>query len=799
MKKGFVLILLIIFLQKSICAKSHVVDLTVAYSTVNFTGFPARAITVNNQIPSPTLKFKEGDTVTINVHNLLDKETAIHWHGIILPWQMDGVMNITQKGIPPGSTFSYHYTLHQSGTYWYHAHAGLQEQEGVYGAYIIEPKTPPPFSYNKDFEIVLSDWKNTRADQVQANLKKTGEYYGSRFPLQPSLLNFIKSYNKASEKERKKLLMDYKMMQLMRMSIFDLSDIAYDTFLMNGNPSNRPWTRHVKVGDVVRLRFIGAASNTFFRVKIPDSTLEMVHVQGNDVVPYSVKDFFIGPGETNDVLVRIKNNKPYIIYAESFDKVGKVLGALITSPNQDIPYEKIKPFPEPKPSTRVKMKNEKARGLKPMEHMGMQSNLNHQPRINTIAVSCDPCSDSKQKNHKKEQKKTVTIGTKYQNLKAKYKTNDSTKAVYKTIEIKLFGFMDNFIWFINGVPEYNSKPIKLLPNKRYRLVFINNSMMHHPMHLHGHWFILRNGHKNYDPLLHTLDIPPGSEVTADIDTDASGQWFFHCHMLNHMASGLARTFQYSSIIEIAKGKMQPKDIVKDTPYHNRPIVRVDKIRPIPLSLVENPVHTPNKFFGASWIELGGNFSKGRQLLTYHGLYGPDFNKLQLFVNDAEREKGVISNADIDIFYWRQISQFWMIKGGANYFYKPSKTPYWQPGMGIEGLAPYFITNNLRFYYHKGSVKADIELGRNTQLTNNLFLRTRFRAIGATKTITKDQIGNSLNETQYVVSPNYRLMPGLAIFMEYEYSKYHGTLKNIRHNLGKPLVENSLFFGLSLIV
>ncbi|WP_026069548.1 multicopper oxidase domain-containing protein [Legionella tunisiensis] len=153
-------------------AKHHIIDLTVAYDTVNFTGYPARAITVNHQIPAPTLRFKEEDEVTINVHNHLDKEAAIHWHGIILPWQMDGVMNITQRGIPPGATFQYRYILHQSGTYWYHSHVGLQEQEGLYGAYIIEPKSSPPFKYNKDFEVVLSDWKNTKADHIQANVKK---------------------------------------------------------------------------------------------------------------------------------------------------------------------------------------------------------------------------------------------------------------------------------------------------------------------------------------------------------------------------------------------------------------------------------------------------------------------------------------------------------------------------------------------------------------------------------------------------------------------------------------------------
>ena len=793
MKKGFAGFLLIFIVSTVAWSKHHTIDLTVSYDTVNFTGHPARAITVNHQIPAPTLRFQEGDVVTINVHNHLDKETAIHWHGIILPWQMDGVMNVTQKGIPPGATFKYHYKLRQSGTYWYHAHAGLQEQEGLYGAYIVEPKSPPPFSYNKDVEIVLSDWKNTKADHIQANLKKTGEYYGAGFPMQPSLLHFMQSYSKASKKERKMLWKDYKMMQFMRMGIYDFSDIAYDTFLMNGHPTNSPFLKKVNVGDTVRLRVIGASANTFFKVKIPGSTLNMVHVQGNDVKPHPVKDFFIGPGETYDVLVKIQENKPYIIYAESFDKVGQALGALVTNPNQKINFSKVTPFPEPKPATRTKMKNEKTRGLKPMKSMGMQSTLHHQPLINTIPEARISSSENQQN------KKIVTVGTKYRDLKASYPTNKPHRSIYKTVDIKVFGFMGRYIWFINGVPEYNAKPINLLPGKRYRLKFTNNSMMHHPLHMHGHWMILRNGHGAFDPLLHTIDVPPGSMVTADLDTDASGQWFFHCHMLNHMISGLARIFQYNDIVEVAKGDKKPAQEIKETGFYNRPIVRVDEIRPIPLSLVENPHSHPQKIWAASFVEVGGDFTKNRQTLTYHGLFGPDFNKLQLFINDAEMAKGQIENADIDIFYWRLLNQFWIAKGGLNYFYRPSQTPYWQPGVGFEGVMYYFIANNSRFYYHKGALKADIEFMRNTQLTNNLFFGTGFRAIAATKTIANDQIGSGLNQTQYILRPNYRLIPGIAAFLEYEHVKYHGVLKNIRLNNGESKSEDSIFIGLSFII
>lgn len=797
MKKIWFYPLFLAFFSSLSLAKSHTIELTVAYDTVNFTGFPARAITVNHQIPAPTLRFKEGDTVTIHVHNQLDKETAIHWHGILLPWQMDGVMNLTQRGIPPGQSFTYHYKLRQSGTYWYHAHAGLQEQDGLYGAYIIDPRSPPPFSYNKEFAIVLSDWKNTRGDHIQANLKKTGEYYAQGFPIQPSLLHFLKSYYKASKSERKKLWMDYKMMQYMRMGIFDFSDVAYDAFLLNGHTSHKPWLKQVKVGDVVRLRFIGASANSFFRVKIPDTSMQMVHIQGNDVVPYPLENFLIGPGETNDVLIKIEKNKPYIIYAQSFDKVGEAVGALITEPLQPVPYQSISSFPDPKPATRTKMKNEKARGLMPMKHMGMQSQLHHQPLINTIPEAHLP--QTTEHSAHKNPEKYVTVGTKYQHLKAKRKTNDPKRPIYKTVKMDLFGFMDQFIWFINGVPAYNAKPINLLPGKRYRLVFVNNSMMHHPLHLHGHWMILRNGHGAYDPLLHTIDVPPGSMVTADLDTDASGQWFFHCHMLNHMISGLARTFQYNDIISVAEHKKKPADIIQETGFYNRPIVRVDEVRPIPLSMVKEAKTHPQQLWAANFIEFGTDFEKNRQTLTYQGLYGYDFNKIQVFINDAEMNKGSVENADTDIFYWHLINQFWALKAGANYFYRPAQTPYWQPGFGFEGLMYYFIANNSRFYYHKGAWKADIEFSRNTQLTDNLFFGLSARATAATKTIAEDQIGNGLNQTWLTLGPSYRIKPGISVFMEYEYVKYFGSLKKIRSNIGEASTENSLFFGIRLII
>ncbi|RDI37963.1 Copper resistance protein A (plasmid) [Aquicella lusitana] len=841
-KKTIWIILLNIFSLSPVFAAERVINLVVDYKTVYFAGKPRKAIAVNNQIPAPTLHFKQGEKVTINVYNRLDKETAIHWHGVLVPWQMDGVLGITQQGIQPGNVFKYQFTLKQSGTYWYHAHAGLQEQQGLYGAFIIDPPRSPSYQYTKDYVVVLSDWSNTYPDQIFANLKKEGDYYSPRFPLQASLVKFIRDYRNADTAERKKLIHDYQMMQQMRMSIYDINDVAYDAFLLNGRSPSNPWMAPVKVGDTVRLRFIGAGGETIFRVKIPGTQAKMVHIQGNDVRPYAVNDFTVAPGETYDILLKIAKDEPYIIYAESADTVGAAYGALVTRPDQFVNFKQIMPFPEPPPVTREMMANMM---MTNMDHgsmkMDMQSHaptkrksvrsMNHQ-MITASAPMGHHAHNMKSKTHegmKINQEntsdhamempieptilgdqvtpasmdppaitETKTIGTKYQQLKAAIKTNDPNKPVQDVIRMELFGYMDRFIWMINGLPEYKTKPILLEPAKRYRLIFTNNSMMRHPMHIHGHWFILRNGHGAYDPLLHTIEVPPGGTAVADIDTDASGQWFFHCHMLYHMVAGMSRVFQYSTLIEISKGEAKPEDIVKQSNYFNRPIVRVDEVKPIDFSLVKHPMAHQQGLYFANFLDVGEDPFHNVQEITFKGLYGGDYNKLELLTEDAEVNKGKVENADIDIFYWRLISQFWAVKGGANYFYRPAKVPYWQPGIGVEGLMPYFIDTNLRGYYYAGSAKLDLELARDTQITNNFFLRLGIRSILASKTVTRAEIGSGLNQMRYIVRPYYRLMPGLNVFTEYEHTQDYGAFKNMQLSEGESASEDTLTVGLSVL-
>ncbi|GJM07670.1 MAG: hypothetical protein DHS20C10_14040 [marine bacterium B5-7] len=748
-------------------AQNRTINLTVAYKTVNFTGKKVRAIAVNNQIPGPTLHFKEGDHVTINVHNHLDQGTTIHWHGLIVPWKMDGVEGVTQKAIPPGAVFHYQFTLHQYGSYWYHAHSKFQEQQGLYGGLIIDPPKQK-LHYNKNFEIVLSDWNDAAPAATYANLKKDGDFYSINFPMQPSLAQFFHDYHSAkTQKAKEKISHAYGMMQTTRMGVYDLSDVSYDAYLLNGHTKTSPWTKRVKKGDVVRLRFVGAPASTIFHVKIPGASMLMVQADGNDIKPYTVNSFSIAPGETFDVLVKIKENHPYVIYAESIDSLGTAIGVLKTQAKQVVSEKYMKPFPKPGPIM-MKMKGHTMhqgdaaplpvahtkKSMHPDHHMHHQHGAQH-------AMTAVPLHmKSKTQAHK-----SLSSKSQYDNVQSPVKTNNPNIPVH-VINMKLSGYMDRYIWFLNDVPFYKAKPIMIKHGQRYRIIFTNKTMMHHPMHIHGHWFILRNGHGTHDPKLHTIDVPPGATIVADIDANETGQWFFHCHNLIHMKAGMANIFRY-----------------EETP--KKELIGLSGNKKI-------------AWYTANELELSGDFAHQTYEGTLHTLIGSDYNKLQLYSKDAEIDSGKLTDANIDIFYWRLINQFWAVKGGVNYVYRPAATPYVQPGIGIEGLMPYFIKTDLRSYLHDGSAKLDVQLTRDTQITHRIFLELSAEGIFATKTIEKDEIGSGLNSLQWTIQPYYQVNPNVALFIQYQNTENYGTLKTTLSNEGESTQENTYSIGASFL-
>ncbi len=852
-----VYVLLFLFCSNAI-ADNVTVNLSVVYKTVNFAGKNGQAIAVNNQIPAPTLHFKEGDHVTINVYNHLDIGTAIHWHGLIVPWNMDGVAGLTQPAIPPGGVFHYQFVLNQSGTYWYHAHAGMQEQQGLYGGIIIDPKRAR-YPVNKDFVMILSDWNNVDPESVMNNLKKDGDYYQSEFPLQASLLHFIKSYQQDSPSERQQLKQAYADMQIMRMSPYDISDVAYSAFLLNGHTEQNPWTSIVKVGDTIRLRFIDAGGSSIFHVKIPDYAMKLIQVDGQNIVPYSLNDFEIAPGETFDVLIKITHLSPAIIYAESIDQMGAAYGALVTQPQQMVNLSSVIPFPEPKPmmmnmsgmamsgmnqsnmsgKTMPRMSNSSAMSSmnnntiqsannNAMDNMNMSNSsmtdinsaqsqmkngnvLNDKNKLsqknnlmssmnNTQSVmngmdnsnlSMNNMGMASQNNNSDQGLPMVSdTDTKYQNMKSMVQTNDPNKP-YQIIKIKLYGYMGRYFWFINGVPEYKAKPILIEPGKRYRLIFINETMMHHPMHEHGHWFILRNGHGAYDPLLHTIDVPPNATMVADLDANANGGiWYFHCHNLYHMMTGMATEFIYPNTPTIS----QPQYSFSGMSYmHNMQDMNNSMDQNyIPALPVEQ-----GRIYVSNFLDVNGNFGNFYQA-TFNALMGTDDDKLNLYTNEAEMRNDVVQNADMDIFYWHAISEFWAIKGGVNYVYRPADTPYLQPGVGIEGLMPYFIDTNIRAYAHDGSAKLDAEFTRDTQISNNFFIRAGIRSIMASKTVAEDQIGSGVNEMEYTLRPYYRVMPGLDIYAQYQHTNFYGPEREIMQGLNQSGYDNTYTVGFSVL-
>ncbi len=714
--------LISLFLSTQAFAKNVVVNLDVAYKKVNFTGKWTRAIAINGQIPGPTLHFKEGDHVTINVYNHLKRVTSMHWHGIIVPWRMDGVSYVSQKPTPPGGVYHYIFTLHQFGTYWYHSHYDLQEQDGMYGAIIIDPKHKKIKS-NKDFVMVLSDWINMPGQQVFDDLKKSSDYYEVQFPLQTSLVDFLHSYNHSDRQQRKKLVHAYMKMQTTRLDLYPYSDVAYDTFLLNGHPPTRPWIRHVKVGDVVRLRFIGAGAGTFFRIKIPGAKLKIVTVDGNYVKPLIVNSIKIGPGETYNVLVKIKQKRPYIVYAESLDKVGAAYGVLLTAPHQHFSLASVKPFPNP-----------------PMRYM---------KKIKTA-------------------KQTVT---KYQHLQSPTKTNNPDQPVH-VINMALTGNMYRYIWSINGKTGYKAKPVKLHPGWRYRIIFVNKTLMSHPMHIHGHWFILRNGHGAHDPLLHTVNVKPLSTVVTDFVANENGQWFFHCHNLYHLEAGMFRILRYPSMEQMF----------------------------IDQGGIPNYLEGPKLgWFYMLNLQLLQAVNKNVTQGTLNYMMGTTNNKLQLFSYEAEIDDGVVDNFDLDIFYWHAIGRYWAIKGGANYVYRPADKPYWQPGIGIEGVAPFFIDTNLRIYNHAGSTKFDLIFGRETWIYKRLFLSSELRFVSATKTIARDMIGNGLNFIEFDIGPQIIIAPYFSVQAQYEYTRFYGSRARLLRDENEATSDNLIFLGFNLLV
>lgn len=598
----------------------RVFDLVLEHRTADMTGRARPAMAINGTIPGPVLRFREGEEVVINVANRLTEETSIHWHGLILPSGQDGVPGISNgfQGIPAGTTHQYRFPLIQAGTYWYHSHSATQEQSGLYGSIVIEPRRPDPFAYDRDYIIQLSDWTEENPHRVISNLKRDPGYYNYSKRTAVSLVRDLAEARSGAE--RSAIIKDRMMWGDMRMDPTDIEDVTGYTFLVNGLSPERNFTALFRPGERVRLRFINASAMTYQDVRIPGLRMTVVQADGQNVQPVEVDEFRIAPAETLDVIVQPARDQQYQIIGESMGRQGFARATLATReglPPLPLPAHRPRPVltmadmgmsfgptglsrGTPRPET------DQPGSVAPMDMGGMDmgggaaaggmAGMQHgAPAGGTPMAGMDHAAmghsmtagqpmDHAGMNHAGMSMKQTTPASgpsggelamanqngmagmdhggaggmqmadpiqqdtgappgakvlSYRDLKALNNPYGDRKPD-RVIEVRLTGNMERYFWSINGNKFSEAQPIIFPYGERVRLHFINETMMNHPMHLHGMWIVPDVGNGARNPLKHVVNIKPGTVLDVDVLADAEGGWAFHCHLLFHMETGMMR-------------------------------------------------------------------------------------------------------------------------------------------------------------------------------------------------------------------------------------------------------------------
>ena len=574
-------------------------DLTIAKEEVTITGTPALGMTINGGIPGPTLRFKDGDTARIHVHNKMDVDTSIHWHGILVPPGMDGVPYISFPPIQPGTTFTYEFPIRQSGTYWYHSHSSLQEQSGVYGSIVIEPPQKR-VNTDRDYVVLLSDWTDENPHGVLRTLKRGSEWYAIEKGSGQSILGA----------GRLGMVSDYFKRELQRMPPMDIADVAYDRFLANGKPES---SLLAQPGETVRLRIIDGSATTYFHLEFAGGPMQIIGADGLDVEPVEQKRFLIGVAETYDVLVKIPDLGAYEFRATAHDGSGYAsvwIGSGERYPAPDVPRPNLY-------HTMGDLSLSRIFALTPAGVMGMSDgqveagafegpgimdmgHMHHGPEHSNTKMDEEdhaPSTDMDQREHHhgmqtehpsfqtegmahtdhpmQRPPSAPRIGKKY-GKDFRVLAADVSSAIklaldgmdpdrpwppygklrsikppafapgkpVREIRLTLDGDMERYVWFFNKKPLSESDSIRIREGEVARFIMINRTMMHHPMHLHGHFFRVVNGQGDHAPLKHTVDVAPMSTTVIEFDANEFGDWFFHCHLLYHMKSGMARLVHY---------------------------------------------------------------------------------------------------------------------------------------------------------------------------------------------------------------------------------------------------------------
>ncbi|MFA7263037.1 MAG: copper resistance system multicopper oxidase [Caulobacter sp.] len=512
------------------------IKLRIGHTAWPVDGRKGHAVTINGTVPGPLIRLKEGQIARIAVTNDLDEDTSIHWHGLILPFQMDGVPGVSFPGIKPGETFVYEFPVQQAGTYWYHSHSGLQEQEGHYGPIVIEPKDADPVAYDREYVVVLSDFAFMHPHEIFRKLKQ-----------QAGVFNFQKETVADLLAGQDQNLKDRVEWAKMRMDPTDVSDVTGSvyTFLINGHGPDDNWTALFNPGERVRLRFINAAAMTIFNVRIPGLSMTVVQSDGQNVKPVDVEEFQISIAETFDVIVQPTQDRAFTLVAEAVDRSG--MGRATLAPRSGM-VAAVPPL-RGRPLATMKDMGMDMSGMDMGGEGGMAMDMDMSmrngenapqvamgPGVQTISPmpvdrTGEPGQGLEYVGHK------VLL---YTDLEA-LDPNPDTRTPSRALELHLTGNMERFMWSFDGETYSEvTKPIPFRLNERVRVTLVNDSMMAHPMHIHGHFFELLVGPKGRRPRKHTVTVAPGGKVTFDLTADAPGDWAFHCHMLYHMHAGMFR-------------------------------------------------------------------------------------------------------------------------------------------------------------------------------------------------------------------------------------------------------------------
>jgi FtsP/CotA-like multicopper oxidase with cupredoxin domain len=600
-------------------------ELTIAQQEVNITGKPARGMTINGGIPGPTLRFKEGDIARIHVHNKMSVETSIHWHGLLVPPDMDGVPYVSFPPIAASTTFTYEFPIRQSGTYWYHSHTSLQEQSGVYGSIVIEPRQKRLHA-DRDYVVLISDWTDENPYAVLRTLKRGSEWYSIQKGSGQSIFGAA----------RVGMLGDYFKRELQRMPAMDIADVAYDRFLANGKPES---TLFAHPDETVRLRIIDGSATTYFHLEFAGGPMRIISADGLDVVPVEQKRFLIGVAETYDVLVQIPASGAYEFRATAHDGSGYAsvwIGSGKHHPAPDVPkpnlyhsmgHLSLKKIFALTPPGAMGMSDKLVDtgmfdkpGMMDMGGMNDMKNMDHGPDPSKMKMKdMDHPTGMDDKSHDtgmpmknanaatkgmdhSGQSMSMTsqssrIGKKYGNnfgflaadvsasknlamdgmdprrpwppygkLRAIKPTVFAADKPVRDIRLTLDGDMERYVWLLNKKPLSESDSIRIREGEVARFIMINRTMMHHPMHLHGHFFRVVNGQGDHAPLKHTVNVAPMSTTVIEFDANEVGDWFFHCHLLYHMKSGMARVVHYDNFNIDPQLAMIRPNLYKDSWY-----------------------------------------------------------------------------------------------------------------------------------------------------------------------------------------------------------------------------------------